>query len=104
MPWMPSLARVMPVISLVMLTSSSNALLVTRHAFLGVAVAVILKHLLHDLGLEFAVGALGHLGQVEILNRIAVDVEFEVTAQRGEIGFLESRRDRLFVGEVALDR
>src|SRR5579872_1619449 len=122
MPWMPSLARVMPVISLfipvVSLWFSECALLVKRfrfsetrliglvprHAFLGVAVAVILEHLLHDLGFEFAVGALGDLGQVKILNRISVDIEFEVAAKRGEIGLLQRSRNRLLVRKIALCR
>src|ERR1700681_1568424 len=104
---MPSLARVMPVISLfiacflpcryldasssreVVSTSLENASVrsVARRAILGVTVAVILEDRLHDLGLEFAVGALGDLGQIKILDRIAVDVEFEVAAQRSEVGF-----------------
>src|SRR5579863_3836637 len=111
---MPSLARVIPVISLIIncfLPSLTRAFssevdtgsreenaskqeiqsfgsdsigtdiaLVARRAVLGVAVAVILEHLLYDLGLEFTVGALGDLGQIEVLDRIAVDAEFEVAA------------------------
>src|ERR1700694_1604370 len=106
---MPSLARVMPVISLFIAcflplviwtrfslretisTSPENALVgsVARCAILGVTVAVIFENLLYDLGLEFAVGALGDLGQIEVLNRIAIDVEFETAAQRGEISLLQ---------------
>src|ERR1700687_696216 len=78
--------------------------LVARCAILGVTVAVILEYLLGDLGLEFAVGAFGNLGQVEILDRIAVGVELESAAQRGEGGLLQRRRDRFLVGKVALDR
>src|ERR1700720_2211682 len=66
-------------------TALQNALArsVAGRAILRVTVAVILEHLLHDFGLEFAVGALGDLGQVEVLDRIAVDVELEAAAQRG---------------------
>src|SRR6202790_1197895 len=102
---MPSLARVMPVISLfiacflplVIWTRFRPANQyplrpktplvgsVARCAILGVTIAVIFENLLYDLGLEFAVGALGDLGQIEVLNRIAIDVKFEAAAQRGEI-------------------
>ncbi len=47
-------------------------------------VGVVLEHLLHDLGLELAVGALGDLDQIEVLDRIVVGVELEAAAQRGE--------------------
>src|SRR5260370_39665600 len=43
---------------------SKTLWLVARRAFLGVTVAVILKHLLNDLGLKFAVGAFCHLGEI----------------------------------------
>src|SRR5882724_12420568 len=99
---MPSLERVMPVISLFIAcflpfryldafssretisASLESALVcsVAGRAILGVTVAIILKDLLNDLGLEFAVGAFGHLGQIEVLDRIAIDVEFETAAQR----------------------
>src|SRR5260370_34199539 len=104
---MPSLGRVMPVISLfiVLLPSQSFILtrflhanryplrsktlcLVARRAFLGVTVAIILEHLLDNLGLEFAIGAFGDLGQVEILNRISVGIEFDTAVQRSEVGLL----------------
>src|SRR6266581_7685476 len=130
MPCMPSLARVMPVISLFIalfpypkrldhdpirlkrIVISSLCLsmisgqtlrvcpegkpvptfpdhaLVGRRAILRVTVAVILEDLLDNLGLEFTVRAFGDLGQIEILNRVAVAIEFETTAQRGEVGLL----------------
>src|SRR6202165_109740 len=108
-PCMPSFARVMPVISLFIAlfpsnhylgasfsrepvtASLANALdrLVAWRAILGVAVAVILEYFLGDLGLEFTVGAFGNLGQVEILNRIAVGIELETAAQRGRGGLLQ---------------
>src|SRR5262249_14619324 len=51
----------------------------------GVGVAVALEDLLHDLGLELAVGALGNLHQIEILNREAVGVELEGAAYGLEV-------------------
>src|ERR1700733_937425 len=122
MPCMPSLARVMPVISLFIVcfpssryfdavssresTSLENALacLIARRAILGVTVAVILKHLLDDFGLEFAVRTFGDLGQIEVLDRIAVGVELESAAQRGEVGLFQRRDHGILVGKVALDR
>src|SRR5258706_16137416 len=101
---MPSLARVMPVISLFIALFPSLIALVARRAFLGVTVAVIFEYLLDDLGLEFAIRALGDLGQVEILDRIAVGVELEIAAQRGEVRLLQGRGHRILVGEVAVDR
>src|SRR5258706_15272045 len=101
---MPSLARVMPVISLFIALFSFPSCLVAWRAILGVTVAVILEHLLGDLGLEFAVRAFGDLGKVEILDRIAVGVEFEPAAQRGEVGLLQCGRHGFLVGEVALYR
>src|ERR1700754_4197367 len=100
MPWMPSLARVMPATSVFM--SSLPVCLFARRAILGVAIAVFLKDFLHDLGLEFAVRTLRDLCQIEILDRIAVGVELETTAQRAEVGFLQRGRDRVLVGKVAL--
>src|SRR6476646_3614187 len=41
----------------------------------GVAVALTLENLLHDLGLELAVGTLGHLDEIEVLHRKAIGVE-----------------------------
>src|SRR3954452_9150695 len=103
MPWIPSLARVMPVISLfIVILLDATCGLVRRLAVLGVAVAVILKDLLNDLGLELAVRALGDLGQVEILDRITIGVELEGAAQRGEVGLFQRGRDRVLVREVAL--
>src|SRR6202163_2352332 len=106
---MPSLARVMPVISLFIAlfpsqiviwtrflhanryppldqvrghASLENALvcLVARRAILGVAVTIILEHLLDNLGLKFAVGTFGDLGEIKVLDRIAVGIEFETSA------------------------
>src|SRR5580704_17649435 len=107
MPCMPSLARVMPVISLFIalfpysrywtrfpartLLESALTCSMARRAILGVAVGIILEHLLDDFGLEFAVRALGNLGQVKVLNRVAVDVELEGAAQRGEVGLFQRR-------------
>src|SRR6266403_1460315 len=118
-PCMPSFARVMPVISLfiasvpfprcyiafpakwtpvrVKKTRQDKEMepkaLVARRAFLGVTVTVILENFLDDLGLEFTVRAFGDLGQVKILDRIAVDVELEAATQRGEVGLLQRGRD-----------
>src|SRR4051812_47109934 len=103
MPWIPSLARVMPMISLfIVILPHATCGLVRRLAVLGVAVAVILKDFLDDLGLELAVRALGDLRQVEILDRIAVGVELEGDAQRSEVGLFQSGGDRVLVGEIAL--
>src|SRR5258708_40080487 len=99
---MPSLARVMPAISVFMCCSLPK--LFRGRAVLGVTVAVVGKHLLDDLGLEFSVRAFRNLGQIEILDRIAVDVEFEVVAQRGELSLPERGRDGLLFLAGALDR
>src|SRR5260370_30687333 len=101
---MPSLARVMPATSVFIsrFLPPSHSASVARRAILGVAVAVILEHFLDDLGLEFSVRTLGDLGQVKILDRIAVGVELEAAAQRGEVGFLQCRRDCILVAEIAL--
>src|SRR5580693_2630691 len=101
---MPSLARVMPATSVFIARFSpsfSYPVSVGRRAILGVAVAVILEHFLDDLGLEFSIGSLGDLGQVKILDRIAVGIEFEAAAQRGEIGLLQRRRHCILVAEIA---
>ena len=77
-----------------------------RRAILGVTVGIILEHLLDDFGLEFAVRAFGNLGQIEILNRVAVDIELEGAAQRGEGCFGDCgaqrilREHALFVGSI----
>src|SRR5918994_6748263 len=55
---------------------------VRRGAFLAVGVRVIVEHLLDDLGLELAVGALRGFHEVEILDREAVRAELEVAAER----------------------
>src|ERR1700726_966116 len=122
MPCIPSLARVMPVISLFIVCFPSSRYLdafssrepvstslepalacsIARRAILGVTVAVILEHLLDDFGLEFAVRALGDLGQVEILDRIAVGIELEAAAQRGEVGLFQRCYHGILVGRAAL--
>src|ERR1700728_2793748 len=60
-----------------------------HRAVLRVAVAEIGKHLLVDLGLIFSIRTLADLHQIEILDRVVVVVEFEVAAQRLEIGLLQ---------------
>src|ERR1700710_1922258 len=102
MPCMPSLARVMPGISVFMMFSFQ--FLFAGCAILGVTVAVILEHLFNDLGLKFSIWPLGDLGQIEILDRIAVGIELEAAAQRGEVGFFQRRRHGVLVAEVTLDR
>src|SRR6516225_9901850 len=52
-----------------------------HRTILGVRIGVVLEHLLDDLGLELAVGALGDLDQVKVLDRIMVGVELEAPAQ-----------------------
>src|SRR4051812_23171979 len=56
-----------------------------HRTILHVRIRVVLEHLLHDLGLEFAVAALRHLDQIEVLDRVVVCVELESAAQRFEI-------------------
>src|ERR1700674_614815 len=63
-------------------------------AVFGVAVALALENLLHDLGLELAVGALGHLHEIEVLHREAVGVELEWSAHRLEVGLFEGGPQR----------
>src|SRR5262245_17584728 len=53
-----------------------------QRALAGVCVGIALKHALHDLRLELAVGALGDLDQIEVLDREAVRVEAERSAHR----------------------
>jgi hypothetical protein len=72
---MPSLALVMPVISLFIALFPSLIASVARRAFLGVSVAIIFEYLLDNLGLEFSVGPFGDFGQIEVLDWIAVRVE-----------------------------
>src|SRR5207237_1261058 len=88
---MPSLARVMPAISFVIGVFLPFTL-VTGLAVLGIAVDRIREHLFDDLGLEFSIRPLRDLGQVKILDRIAVGIELEAAAQRGEIRLLQRRR------------
>src|ERR1043166_5556145 len=79
----------------------SSALL--HLAVLRVGVLVIREHLLGDLGLELAVLALRHLDQIEVLDGIMIVAEFEIAAQRLEVGLLERGAQRVLVGEVAFD-
>ena len=65
-------------------------------------VGVVLEHLLDDFGLELAVGALGDLDQVEVLDRIVVGVELEAATQRVEVGLLQAARSASLFGDVAL--
>ncbi len=73
-------------------------------AILGVAVGVVRVDLLDDLGLVLAVGALGDLGEVEVLDREPVDVELERPAHRSEIGLAQRGAHRLHVRHIALHR
>ena len=54
---------------------SKRGCLSLHRAVFGVGIAVVREYLLDDLGLVFAVRPLGHLGQIEVLNRIVVVVE-----------------------------
>src|SRR5262245_38850238 len=73
-----------------------------HRAVLDVRIGVVLEHLLRDLGLELAVGALRYLDQVEILDRIVVGVELERAAQRLEVGLGERGSECVLVGGRAL--
>src|SRR6478735_3941110 len=58
------------------------------------------------LGLELAVGALGDLDQIEVLDRVAIAVELEVAAQGLEVGLPDRGPQLVLVGRAAgtLDR
>src|SRR5574337_870014 len=71
-------------------------------AVLDVRVGHVAEHLLDDLGLVAAVGALRDLGQVEVLDGIMVGVEAELAAQRLEVGLHQRRAQRVLVAGVAL--
>ena len=73
-----------------------------HRAILGVGIGVVLEHLLDDLGLELAVGALGDFDQVEVLDRIVVGVELEAATQRVELGLHHGGPQRLPVRDVTL--
>src|SRR2546423_8364019 len=73
-----------------------------HRAVLGVRIGIILEYLLHNLGLELAVGALGDLDQIEILDRIVVGVELEAAPQRLEVSLHHGGAQRIFVADVAL--
>src|SRR5574337_1075368 len=64
-------------------------------AVLDVRVGHVAEHLLDDLGLVAAVGALRDLGQVEVLDGIVVGVEAELAAQRLEVGLHQRRAQRI---------
>src|SRR5579872_1722370 len=66
-------------------------------ALVGVGVDVIGEYPLDDLRLVFAVGALGRLDQIEILDRIVVDAELELAAQRNKVRLLQTRAQRVLV-------
>src|SRR5215471_5457159 len=72
-----------------------------HRTILGVRIGVVLEHLLDDLGLELAVGALGDLDQVEVLDRIVVGVELEAPAQRLEIRLHHGGAQRLLTLDLA---
>src|SRR5271166_6610266 len=61
-------------------------------AVCSVAVDIVLEYALHDLGLVFAIGALGRLDEIEILDGIVVDPELELAAQGSKFAFLSSAR------------
>src|SRR3954447_15871492 len=69
---------------------------------LGMGIGIVLEHLLDDLSLELAVGALGNLDQIEVLDRIVVGVELEPPTQRAELGLHHGGPQRLAVGDVTL--
>jgi len=62
-----------------------------HRAVLGISIGKVREDLFLDLSLEFTICALAHLDQIEVLDRIAVGVELEVAAQRGEVGLLQRR-------------
>src|SRR6476620_5961803 len=105
MPSSPSLARVMPAASVLMtllsLPAPASAL---RLVLLRVGVGVVREHLLGDLRLVLAVGALHGLDEVEVLHREIVDAELEGAAQGGEIGLLQGLAQRVLVRRIALRR
>src|SRR5215475_11665975 len=55
-----------------------------HRTILGVRIGVVLEHLLDDLGLELAVGALGDLDQVEVLDRLFFCFELDPPAQHSD--------------------
>src|SRR5271166_6745937 len=69
-----------------------------HHAVRSVMVDIILEHALHDLGLVFAVGSLGRLDEIEILDRVVVDPKLELATQRGEVRLLEFGAQRVLIG------
>src|SRR5690242_2844105 len=73
-------------------------------AFLVVGVLVLLERLLLDLHLGAVLAALYRLEQVEILDRVMVDVELERPADGVVVRLLHGLHHAVRVLEVALDR
>src|SRR5271166_3808557 len=73
-----------------------------HRTFLGVGVGIVLEHLFHDLRLILAVRALDHLDQIEVLNRIMIDIESEIAAQRLEIRLHQSGTQCVLVAEISV--
>src|SRR5581483_11403342 len=74
-----------------------NCAVLLQFAVLGVAVGAVREDFFHDLRLEFAVGAPGDLGEVEVLDRVSVDVELERPPHRRERRLPERRPHRVLV-------
>src|SRR5215208_5649217 len=68
---------------------------------LRVRIGVVLEHLLGDLGLVLAIGALGHFHKVKVLDRVVVGVELERAAQRFEVSLGKCGTQRIFVVGLA---
>src|SRR5205085_4307999 len=73
-------------------------------AILDVRIGVVGEHFLHDLGLVLAVGALGDLHQIEVLNRVVVGVVLELAAQRLEVSLHQGGAQRVLVVGFAAGR
>ena len=70
-------------------------------AVFGVGIGIIGQDFVDDLGLEFAVRTFDRADLIEFLYRIAVDIEAERTAQRGEIGLADGCGQPVAVGGFA---
>src|SRR3954452_11545575 len=68
-----------------------------HRAVFDVRIGIVGEDLLGDLGLVFAIGPLGNLHQIEVLDRIVVGVEPELAAQRGEVRLLHLLAQRILV-------
>src|SRR5262245_54139042 len=73
-------------------------------AFWVVRVLVVLEDRLLDVHLQLAARALDGLQQVEVLDRVVIDVVGEPAADRVEVGLLHRRHHAVHVLQVALDR